>query len=50
MTKLDLKDVTFTIPVRIESEDRKRNLKTVIQYMVHHLDTNIIILVWDQIL
>lgn len=43
--KLDLTDVTFTIPVRYESKDRENNVRTVIKYLLHHLDTNIIL--WE---
>ncbi len=37
------KDVTFIIPVKIESEDRKFNFLRVIQHLCDTLDTNIII-------
>ena len=42
-TKIDLSDVTFTIPIKIEHDDRKRNLKIVIDYISHNFNTNIII-------
>lgn len=39
----DLTDVTFIIPVCIESSDRYRNAKTVLGYLNHHFKTNVII-------
>lgn len=44
MAKIDLKDLTFTIPVRYDTDHRIENLKFVIEYLRHHFDTNIIIL------
>lgn len=41
--KADLKDVTFLLPCKLEGEDRKRNLKIVVDYLFHHFDTNIIV-------
>ncbi len=41
---IDLKDCTFMIPIRLESDDRKKNFKTTLSYLCKHLDTNIIIL------
>lgn len=43
MTKINLRDTTFIIPVSIESSDRLRNLHCSITYLTHHFDTNIII-------
>jgi hypothetical protein len=43
MQKADLRDVTFLIPIRIDSEERIENLKTILTYLNHHLDTNIIV-------
>ena len=40
--KKDLKDCTFIIPVRIESEDRLRNVITILCYIISNFDTNII--------
>jgi predicted glycosyltransferase involved in capsule biosynthesis len=40
---INLKDVTFLIPLKIESDDRKVVLDLVLCYMLKHLDTNIII-------
>jgi hypothetical protein len=42
--KLDLKDTTFCIPIRIDSNDRQENLEMVIDYLDHHFDTNIIVM------
>ena len=41
--KNDLKEATFIIPVRIESEDRMRNVLTSIVFLLENFDTNIII-------
>ena len=41
--KRDLKDCTFIIPIRIESEDRLRNVITVLLYLISNFDTNIIV-------
>lgn len=43
MVRHDLRDTTFIIPVRIESDDREFNFRFVIQWLLDHLDTNIII-------
>ncbi len=40
---IDLKDVTFIIPVKIDSDDRMSNFLTTYQYLTKTLDTNIII-------
>jgi hypothetical protein len=45
---IDLKDTTFIIPVRVESEDRKSNTILTINYLCKHLITNIIILEHDE--
>ena len=39
----DLKDTTFIIPIRIESEDRMRNIITVLCYLLENFDTNVIL-------
>ena len=39
----DLKDCTFIIPIRIESDDRLRNVITVLCFLVSNFDTNIIV-------
>lgn len=43
MRKFNLRDVTFTIPVRIDTVERKRNLETVVAYINKYFDTNILI-------
>ena len=40
---IDLKDVTFIIPVKFESEDRIRNAFTSITYLLNNFDTKIIV-------
>ncbi len=45
--KIDLRDVTFLIPVRIDSEDRMINLKLVIEFIKQHFETKIIVLEAD---
>ncbi len=40
---INLKDVTFTIPVRIDTEARIRNIRTVVLYLCKYFDTNILI-------
>jgi hypothetical protein len=39
----DLKEVTFLIPVRIDSDDRERNLNLTIDYLNHHFNATIIV-------
>jgi|TARA_B100000900_G_scaffold298605_1_gene257088 hypothetical protein len=41
--KHDLKQATFIIPIRIESEDRLRNVITSVAFLLNNFDTNIII-------
>lgn len=41
--KIDLTDITFTIPIRIEHQDRKENLDLTLQSIRELIDTNIII-------
>ena len=41
---LDLSDVTFTIPLRIDSQDRLENFIIILSYLVEKFETNIIIL------
>ena len=43
MSKADLTNSTFIIPVRLESHDRIANLGIVIKFFTKYLDTNIII-------
>ena len=40
---IDLKSCTFIIPVRIESEDRMRNVITVLCYLLENFDTKVIL-------
>lgn len=39
----NLKDCTFMIPVRIEHQDRYNNAKSVLGFLNHHFQTNVII-------
>jgi predicted glycosyltransferase involved in capsule biosynthesis len=41
--KIDLKDATFIVPVRIESDDRLRNVITTLCFLMSNFDTNIIV-------
>jgi hypothetical protein len=41
--KINLRNTTFIIPVRIESEDRERNLKIILNYLNKNFNTNIIV-------
>jgi len=41
--KIDLRDVTFTIPIRIDHQDRIDNLKLIIDFLNYHFHTNIIV-------
>lgn len=45
--RTDLKDVTFTIPIRIDHQDRIDNLQMIIGYLNHHFDTNIYVIEQD---
>ena len=45
--KTDLKDVTFMIPVRIDSIIRLENLISVVQYLFRHFDCRIMVLEAD---
>jgi hypothetical protein len=40
---INLKDLTFTIPIRIDTPERSRNLVTTIKYINKHFDTNIMV-------
>lgn len=46
--KISLKDITFCIPIRIESFYRLNNLNCLIEYINKYIDTNILILEADQ--
>ena len=41
--KKDLKDTTFILPVKIESDDRLRNVITVCCFLLENFDTNVIL-------
>ena len=41
--KINLKNATFIIPIRIESSDRLRNVITSTAFLLENFDTNIII-------
>lgn len=41
--RIDLKEATFIIPIRIESSDRMRNVITTTAFLLENFDTNIII-------
>ena len=40
---IDLKNCTFIIPIMIESEDRMRNVVTVLAYLLKNFDTKVIV-------
>ena len=40
---IDLSDCTFIIPIRIESEDRMRNVITVLSFLLSNFDTTVIL-------
>ena len=41
--RIDLKEATFIIPIRIESSDRLRNVITTTAFLLENFDTNILI-------
>lgn len=41
--RLDLRDVTVLVPFRADSEDRKRNLRWIVSFLLKHADTTILI-------
>lgn len=43
MPKIDLTNCTFMIPIRLESNDRLRNIITLMCYILSNFDTNVII-------
>ncbi|MBI9064268.1 MAG: hypothetical protein JEZ14_19950 [Marinilabiliaceae bacterium] len=47
MKKIELKDVSFLIPVRIDSGERMENLHLVLEFLNEFFDTNIILLEAD---
>ena len=44
----DLSDVTFILPVRIDSDDRLFNFKTILSYIFSNFKTNVIVLEADK--
>jgi len=44
---IDFKDVTFIVPVRFDSDDRRVNFETSMRYILRNFDTNIIVLESD---
>ena len=47
--KIDLKDVTFLIPLKLDSDDRRENLKRTINFIESNFDTNIIVCENDKV-
>lgn len=45
--KIDLTDVTFLVPLRIDSQERKENMLSLIRYTFLHFKTNFIVLEAD---
>lgn len=45
---INFKDVTFIVPVRFDSQDRKDNFKTSMSFLLRNFDTNIIVLESDE--
>jgi len=45
--RTDLPDVTFLVPLRIDSTERKENIDTLIKYTFKHFETNLIVLEAD---
>jgi predicted glycosyltransferase involved in capsule biosynthesis len=45
---INFKDVTFIVPLRFDSEDRRRNFKMSMTYLLRNFDTNIIVLDSDK--
>lgn len=41
--RLDLRDVTFLVPFRADSADRKRNLRWIVSFILKHADTTVLI-------
>ena len=44
---VSLKEATFIIPLRIETDDRMRNIITTLIYLLRNFDTNIIVKEFD---
>ncbi len=47
--KTDLHDVTFVVPLRIDSAERKENIDTLVRYTFDHFKTNFIVLEADSV-
>lgn len=45
---IDFKDVTFIVPIRFDSEDRRNNFKTSMNFILRNFNTNIIVLDSDK--
>lgn len=45
---IDFKDVTFIIPIRFDSDDRKKNFEITISFLEKNFDTNIIVMESDK--
>jgi len=45
---INFKDVTFIVPVRFDSEDRRNNFQISMNYLLRNFDTNIIVLDSDK--
>ena len=45
---ISLRDVSFIIPVRVDSLERFENIVSVTNYILSHFDTNIIVLEADR--
>ena len=41
--KVDLRDMTFTIPVSYDHPDRKENMELCLAFLLTHFDTNVVI-------
>ena len=41
---VDLRDTTFMIPLRIETQDRMRNAITILTYLLRGFNTNVMVL------
>ena len=45
--KTDLTDVTFLVPLRVDSTERKENIDTLVKYMFRYFDTTFVVLEAD---
>lgn len=46
---INFKDVTFIVPIRFDSEDRKTNFRISMSFLLRNFDTNIIVLESDKV-